>query len=67
MASLNDIEVADLKARLLMAEIEMNGMIAENNQREILGHSMAYGYDEFIELITKYSIGFNDIPGYRGD
>ena len=45
-----------LKARLLQAEIEMNGMIAENKQREILGQSMAYTYDDFTYLINKYGI-----------
>ena len=60
------IEILDFKMRILQAEIEMNAMIAENKQREILGHSMAYGEEQFIELIDKYRIHVNAIPSYRG-
>lgn len=45
-----------IKARLLQAEIEMNGMIAENKQREIEGNSMAYAEQDFLCLILDYGI-----------
>ena len=44
------------KMLLLQAEIEMNGMIAENKIREFNGESLAYGEKEFDSLIKKYSI-----------
>lgn len=50
------------KMNLLQAEIAMNGMIAENKQREIQGDSMAYTEKDFIELIDKYGIHHNAFP-----
>jgi hypothetical protein len=51
---------------LLQAEIEMNAMIAENKQREVFGHSMAYGDQSFMNLIEKYEIHHNAFPFYKG-
>ena len=59
-------ELVDFQMRLLQAEIKMNGMVAENKQREILGKSMAYGEDAFASLIQEHAIGINDFPTYRG-
>ena len=59
-------ELLQFKMRMLQAEIEMQGMIAENKQREICGNSMAYTYNQFIELINQHRIGFNDYPYYCG-
>jgi hypothetical protein len=42
---MNDTEF--VKARLLQIECEMQGMIAENQQRELLGQSVAYSADAF--------------------
>jgi hypothetical protein len=39
-----------MKARLLQIECKMQGMIAENKQREKQGYSMAYGEDAFQEV-----------------
>lgn len=50
------------KMNMLQAEIEMNGMIAENKQREIEGKSMAYGDEQFVDLIEKYHIYHNAFP-----
>jgi hypothetical protein len=47
---------------LLQAEIEMNGMIAENKQREHEGKSLAYVEKDFINLIEKYGIHHNKFP-----
>lgn len=43
----------------LSARIEMEGMIAENKQREVLEQSMAYGESDFIELLSRYDLGCN--------
>jgi hypothetical protein len=51
---------------LIQAEIEMNGMVAENKQREVLGQSMAYTEKDFIGLIDKYKIYDNAFPCYKG-
>jgi len=42
-----------IKARLLQIECEMNGMIAENKQRELQGYSIAYGEDTFTALFNQ--------------
>jgi hypothetical protein len=46
-------EVNFEKAMLLQIECEMNGMVAENKQREKQGQSMAYGMDSFEVLINR--------------
>lgn len=38
------------KAKLLKLECEMNGMVAENKQREFQGYAMAYGENDFLLL-----------------
>lgn len=55
-------ELLYFKMQLLQAEIVMNGMIAENKQREILGHSMAYTDEDFVRLIDEYGIHHNKFP-----
>ena len=54
-------ELSDFKMRLLQAEIEMNGMVAENKVRESNGKVPAYWKDDFMELIEKYEIYHNDL------
>jgi flagellar biosynthesis regulator FlaF len=46
---------------LLQAEIRMQGMIAENKQREILGQSIAYGEKEFVQLIEDFGVHHNSL------
>lgn len=55
-------ELLLFKMRMLQAEIEMNGMIAENKQREALGQSMAYTERDFLNLIKNYKIAEEDFP-----
>ena len=55
-------ELLYFKMQLLQAEIEMNGMIAENKQREVLGQSMAYVEKDFMALIDRYGIHHNKFP-----
>jgi len=57
-----DRELVYFKMQLLQAEIVMNGMIAENKQREIEGNSMAYTEEAFRELIEEYNIYHNAFP-----
>ena len=61
-----DRDVIYFQMNMLQAEIEMNGMIAENKQREVLGNSMAYTHEDFMKLIEKYSIYHNAFPFYKG-
>lgn len=55
-------ELLYFKMQLLQAEIEMNGMIAENKQREIEGKSMAYTEEAFAALIERHKIYHNAFP-----
>lgn len=45
----------------LMAQIEMQSMIAENQYRVSCGNSISYGEDAFLNLIEKYGIHHNGI------
>ena len=54
------------KMNLLQAEIEMQGMVAENKFREIRGESPAYGEGHFQELIEKHGIHHNQFPTKKG-
>ena len=51
-----DMEFIHSKAKLLVAEIEMNGMIAVNKHRAPLGQSMAYTEQDFLNIIKEYGI-----------
>jgi len=64
---LHEQEVLYFKMNLLQAEIEMNGMIAENKMREIQGNSPAYIEGDFLHLIDKYNIYHNAFPFYKGE
>ena len=59
-------EMLYFKMQLLQAEIQMQGMIAENKQREVLGESMAYTEKDFDSLIDEYGIHHNKFPFYKG-
>lgn len=62
-----DYDLEYFKMNMLQAEIEMNGMIAENKQREMIGCSPAYMENDFMNLIKKYNIHHNAFPFYKGD
>ena len=62
-----DRDLLYFQMNMLQAEIEMNGMIAENKQREVLGESMAYRYEDFVDLIERYNIHHNAFPFYKGE
>ncbi len=46
---------------MLSAYAEIQGMIAENKQRETLGHSMAYDAAAFEEAMTRNGAHWNQI------
>jgi hypothetical protein len=50
------------KMNMLQAEIELQGMIAENKTRELRGESLAYNEKAFTALIEKYGIHHNQFP-----
>jgi len=62
----NQQDLTYFKMNMLQAEIEMQGMIAENKQRELRGESMAYTADAFINLIEKHNIHHNKFPFAKG-
>jgi len=49
------------RTMMLQAEIRMQTMIAENKQREVLGHSMAYVEKDFIALIDEFGVHHNAV------
>lgn len=62
----NEREMLYFQMELLQAEIEMQGMIAENKEREILKEEMKYREKDFMNLIEKHRIHHNAFPYYKG-
>jgi len=54
---------AYVNSQTACALIEMEGMKAENMQREFKGEAMAYDEKAFTDLITKYGIYSNAVVG----
>ena len=48
-------------SQIQCAAIECAAMQAENEHRISCGNSIAYGYDEFMELQNKYGIHHNAV------
>ncbi len=59
---LHQQELTYFRMNMLQAEIEMQGMIAENKQREQKGESLAYDEKAFNSLIEKHGIFHNKFP-----
>ena len=55
---MNDNQIYVL-SQIQCANIECVAMQAENQHRMNCGNSIAYGYDEFMELQNKYGIHHN--------
>lgn len=51
---------AFLHAQAACAMIEAMGMVADNQHRQMQGHSIAYDGEAFQALIGRYGIGHND-------
>ncbi len=45
----------------MSALIELEAMKAENLKREFAGESLAYGYEQIIELQNQYGLDYNSI------
>ena len=54
-------QAAYVYAQSVSALAEIEGMKAENMQREVLGYSMAYDADTFFAVIDKYGISHNAV------
>jgi len=63
----NEHQLLYFKIQLLQAEIEMNGMIAENKLAESMQEFPKFHYQDFVNLIEKYGIHHNQFPFYRGE
>jgi len=61
-----ELEILDFQMRMLQCTIEMNGMIAENKEREMNDNSISYGEKEFMELVDKHGVHANQFPRYKG-
>jgi len=57
-------QAAFIMSQVACAQIEAEGMTAENMQRQALGQSMAFVQEDFVKLITTYRIGYNDVLEY---
>jgi hypothetical protein len=55
-------ELTYFKMNMLQAEIEMQGMIAENKIQELKGEPIFYNEKSFKSLIEKYDIHHNKFP-----
>lgn len=62
-------KAAFINAQSVMAQIELQGMIAENTQRERDGLALAYSEKAFSELFVSYSeiLGYNSIIRFFRD
>ena len=52
-----------INSQIACALIEALGMQAENDQRKVLGSSMAYIYEDFEKLPNRYGIHHNAVVG----
>lgn len=50
-----------IEAELMCARIEIEGMIAENQQRLHSGFSPAYTEEAFLKVLNSYGIQSNDV------
>jgi hypothetical protein len=60
-------DLLDFQMRLVQAQIHMNGMVAENMQRQVLGESMAYTHSDFENLISEFGIHHNELWNLNPD
>jgi hypothetical protein len=57
-------KAAYIISQSIAALAEIEGMKAENKEREILGHSPVYGETAFLSVIEKYDLGTNSVINY---
>lgn len=61
----NAQNLAYFKMNMLQAEIEMQGMIAENKIQELKGEGLFYNEKSFKALIEKHRIYHNAFPSLK--
>ena len=54
-------QAAFINGQVVCAQAEISAMVAENMQRQSLGHSMAYAEGAFMAVIEKYCISHNAV------
>lgn len=52
-----------VQAQTVSAQIRLAAMVAENRQRDINGHSLAYDEASFMKLEHEFCIGHNAVMG----
>ena len=64
----DDLKAAFINAQSSMLQVELAGMLAENQHRINCGNSIAYGEDAFIELQKRYEpiLGHNALVVFIG-
>ncbi len=50
-----------MRAAIVSAEIQLEGMRAENAQRAFSGFAPAYVEEHFQKIILEHGIGYNDV------
>ena len=59
---------AFIQSQAACAIVEALGMIAENQKRQHMNYSMAYGEEAFQKLIETYGLGHNQVIAFlQGD
>ncbi len=56
-------KAAYIHAQAVCTQLEMEGMLATNRMREMLGQALAYPGEEFMAVMEKYVICHNDVIG----
>lgn len=59
--------VAFINAQIACLNAEVAGMVAENQQRAIVGHSPAYTHADFIAAMNGYYVSHNAVIEYLRD
>mgnify|MGYP001823689767 CR=1 FL=1 len=54
-------QAAYINAQAVAASVELEAMKAANWMREMQGHTIAYGEEEFLALIDRYGLGHNAV------
>ncbi len=56
-------KAAYVQGQVLCARLELEGMVATNRMREMLGQALAYTGEEFMAVMEKYVISHNAVIG----
>lgn len=61
-----ELKAAFINAQTAMMQVELGGMIAENQHRMNCGNSIAYGEEAFIELQKRFEpvLGYNALVAF---